>query len=360
MNVEELREVLLRPGQEFVVAGAAGDVVTEPPVGQAHHLGAAASAPFTRRQRDRLGVQPGATGHEHTGLLGQWRAAGQCQRHHRGGGDRDGGGRSGTLGREVTDQRRQPWGRHREHHGIGRPALPVVVDHVPPALRRHQGAHPDLRPAQTRATHQLVEQHGVATVDGAEHRPRGRGRQRRGDGLGEVARTAVQRGGHRRRRRANADGGGRAGVHPGQQRVDRADDDLLTETVADEFGHRRVGPGTPRERPAGFVTHPPDGRVVHQAHQGVRPRRDAVDGVLGQWVQAVFAVDQRARPGGGDLFVGHAQLGQQRRHLGSAGHEGLGPHVQRLPGDAFRAQDATEPVSGIEYGDRSVRSSGHP
>ena len=79
--VDQQQELV--PARIHVVAGAARHGVAEPSERQPDHLDAAPPAPFARRQRDGLGVQPPWPADQHPGLLRQRCPAGQCERHHR-------------------------------------------------------------------------------------------------------------------------------------------------------------------------------------------------------------------------------------------------------------------------------------
>ncbi len=89
-------------------------------------------------------------------------------------------------------------------------------------------------------------------------------------------------------------------------------------------------------------------------------RRNALERALRHRVQSSPAVDQRPHPRRADLPAGQTELGEQRRHLGTAGDERLGADVDVLAADPLGAQDAAEPVGGVEHRDRRVGAGRHP
>ena len=184
-----------------------------------------------------------------------------------------------VRGATPLDEPRQPRRGDGQHHRVGVPALPLVVDQLPAPRRAVDPLDGHLRPPDAGPADELVDQHRVSAVDGAEDRPGHRRRQRLTHRVGQAARAPVQRGRQRRSGRPHADRGRRPGVHAGQQRIHRAGHHLLAEPVADQFGHRRVGAGPPGERPGAFVEHARDRGVVDQPGQCVRLRRDALQGV---------------------------------------------------------------------------------
>ena len=207
------------------------------------------------RQRNRLGAQPFSAGHQHPGVLGQRRAAGQRQRHQRRRRHRD--RRAAAAVRGATSS------TSAGSRGAGTASTTASACQRAPSSSTRSQPRPR---GSTRSTATCAQRTParrmssssstrVAAVDGAEHRPGDRRRQRLAHRVGQVRRAAVQRRGQRRGGRAQADGGRRPGVHAGQQRVDRAGHHLLAEPVADQLGDRRIGAGTPG-RTAGCVRRP--------------------------------------------------------------------------------------------------------
>ncbi len=105
---------------------------------------------------------------------------------------------------------------------------------------RSNRSTPDLRPVEVGTPDQLVEQHLRSRRRSRRTPTRPWRRQRRADGLGEVARAAIQHRGQRRSGRPQPDRGGRSRVHPRQQRVDGTRHHLVAEPVTDQLGDGRV------------------------------------------------------------------------------------------------------------------------
>ena len=244
------RQVLRRPRQQVLVADVAGERVAEPAERQPHQLHVAAPSPLARRQRHRLRVQPFSAGDQHARLLGQRRPARQRQHHQR---------RRRRLNAAAPPP--PTAARHRSisrgSRGAGTASTTPSACQCPPSSSTSVPAaavaadllHADLHPVERRPPDQRVEQHRVAAVDGPEHRPAHRRRQRLANRVGEAARATIERGRQRRCGRTQPDGRRRAGVDPGQQRIDRPGHHLRAEPVADQLGDRRVRAGAPRQRP---------------------------------------------------------------------------------------------------------------
>ena len=207
----------------------------------------------------------------------------------------------------------------------GRPARSTLSHRRPAPSRRRPRAD------------QRVQQHRVAAVERAEHRPARRPRQRVAHGVGQAARAAG---------RVPPPASGRPtairwwSTHPRTRR--RAADRPSRSTTCSpnrsphQLGDRRIGTGAPGERPRPFAVDPCDRRVVDEARERRRRRTGCPAACPAAWRAVALAVDQWPHARRADLPAGQAQLGQQGRHLGPAGDERLGAHVHRLTADRVR------------------------